>query len=54
MVHTDLRQQLLGWQPRSEQEAGAGAEGGRKAPVSTKAGRELGGHLGGALRLVQL
>lgn len=46
MVHTDLRQQLLGWQPRSEQEAG-------EASVSTTAGRERGGHLGGALRLVE-
>lgn len=46
MVHTDLRQQLLGWQPRSEQEVG-------EAPVSTKAGRELGRHLGGALGLVK-
>lgn len=43
MVHTDLRQQLLGWQPRSEQEAG-------ESHASTKAGREPGGHPDGAVR----
>lgn len=43
MVHTDLRQQLLGWRPRSEQEAG-------EAHASARAGRELSGHLDGAPR----
>lgn len=43
MVHTDLRQQLLGWRPRSEQEAG-------EAHAFTRAGRELGGYPDGAPR----
>ena len=41
MVHTDLRQQLLGWRPRSEQEVG-------EAQAFSRAGRELGGHPDGA------